>query len=50
LSKINPDTGGLGIGLPLIKKIVENHSGTVTAESEKGRGTKFVFIFPFRHG
>jgi phosphoserine phosphatase RsbU/P len=50
LSKINPETGGLGIGLPLIKKIVENHSGTITAESKKGQGTKFVFILPLRNG
>ncbi len=44
-----PKTGdeeGSGIGLAIVKKIVEEHGGTVSVESEEGRGATFFVAFP----
>lgn len=35
-----------GVGLAIVKKIVEEKSGSVWIESEKGAGTTFVFTWP----
>jgi signal transduction histidine kinase len=37
---------GTGLGLPLVKTLVELHDGTVTIESAFGKGTSVFVIFP----
>jgi signal transduction histidine kinase len=37
---------GLGLGLSLVKAIVEAHDGTVAVESQPGRGATFTVLFP----
>ncbi|CAN5471598.1 hypothetical protein BH10BAC4_BH10BAC4_04090 [soil metagenome] len=37
---------GTGIGLSIVKKIVENHNGIITTESEVNEGAKFVIMIP----
>lgn len=37
---------GSGIGLILTKEFVERHKGTITAQSETGKGSKFIITFP----
>jgi two-component system phosphate regulon sensor histidine kinase PhoR len=40
--------GGNGLGLSLVKKIVELQGGSITVKSEKGQGAEFTVILPNR--
>lgn len=40
------ETTGNGIGLHICRQIVEAHGGTIVAESEPGRGSRFVIHLP----
>jgi two-component system sensor kinase FixL len=37
---------GLGMGLAIVRSIVESHGGTVTGENSEGAGAQFSFTLP----
>ncbi len=42
------DKGGVGLGLTIVKMIVEAHGGTVTVQTDAGKGSVFILSLPLK--
>lgn len=42
----NKDTGGIGVGLTIVKSIIDLHKGTIEVKSEVNKGTEFIVTLP----
>lgn len=40
------DTGGTGIGMSIVKQLIKYNNGYLSCDSEKGKGTHFMILFP----
>jgi signal transduction histidine kinase len=42
----SPSSGGSGLGLSIVKSIMDMHGGTVEIQSQVGQGTRVILSFP----
>lgn len=47
--KITRNFGGTGLGLTIVKELVELQNGSIKLESELGKGSVFIFTLPFKN-
>ena len=45
-NSLTRERGGTGLGLPLVKQIVESYGGRIWVESARGKGSRFTFTMP----
>ncbi len=47
---IDKKTGGIGLGLSIVKRIIDLHQGKIEVKSEVGKGSTFTLFLPKRIG
>lgn len=47
--KFTTKNSGMGLGLAIIKNIIENYKGTITFDTKEGKGTTFIVTLPIKN-